>query len=55
LKPEGYARMLDTNTNISHRIVLDLPAGQILLRVVVYDPVTVRVGSLEVPVGVAAK
>ena len=55
LKPEGYARMLDTNTNISHRIVLDLPAGQILLRVVVYDPVTVRVGSLEVPVRVAAK
>jgi len=32
-----------------------LPTGQISLRIEVYDPATVRVGSLEVPVKVVAR
>jgi hypothetical protein len=44
-----------SDSTISLRGALDLPAGQISLRIAVYDPATVRVGSLEVPVSVVAK
>jgi hypothetical protein len=53
LNSEAYARMLDTNTKIPHRIALDLPAGQMFLRIMVYDLAAARVGSLEMPVTIA--
>jgi hypothetical protein len=37
------------------RLALDLPTGQSSLRIAVYDLGAGRVGSLEVPVTVAAK
>ena len=55
LKPEQYSRIMASDSTISLRGALDLPAGQISLRIAVYDPATVRVGSLEVPVSVVAK
>jgi hypothetical protein len=37
-----------------HRMAIDLPVGEIALRVVVYDPAASRAGSLEIPIEVAA-
>jgi hypothetical protein len=39
---------------LSQRVALDLPAGQIALRIVVYDLAAGRAGSLEVPLSVGA-
>jgi hypothetical protein len=39
---------------LSQRVALDLPAGQIALRIVVYDQSAGRAGSLEVPLAVGA-
>jgi VWFA-related protein len=53
LNAEQYSRMMAAGVPV--RLALDVPVGQIALRVVVYDPATRRAGSLEVPVIVAAK
>jgi hypothetical protein len=55
LTHEQYARIMATNTPIPYRMALDLPKGQIALRIVVYDPTAATAGSLELPVAVAAK
>jgi hypothetical protein len=55
LKPEQYSRIMGSDSAISLRESLNLPAGQMSLRIVVYDPATVRVGSLEAPVRVVAE
>jgi len=53
LRAEQYARMMSVNTRIPHRIAVDLPAGQIALRVIILDTAGAHTGSLEVPVTVA--
>jgi VWFA-related protein len=53
LKAEQYARIMSANTRIPHRIAVDLPAGQMALRVIILDPAAAHTGSLEVPVTVA--
>jgi VWFA-related protein len=52
LKAEQYTRMMSTNTRIPHRLAIDLPAGQMALRVIILDPAAAHTGSLEVPVTV---
>jgi hypothetical protein len=37
------------------RLALDLPAGDSVLRIVLYEPVSARTGSLEIPMRVAGK
>ena len=55
LKQEQYAHIMATNAPIPYRMTLDLPSGQIALRIVVYDPSAATIGSLELPIAVAAK
>jgi len=52
LKPEQYTRLMATG--IPATIALDLPAGQIFLRLVVVDQAAGHAGSLEIPVTVKA-
>lgn len=47
MKPDAYAQAM-TN-GITARLALDVPHGPGSLRLVVYDPVTNRAGSLEMP------
>jgi hypothetical protein len=37
------------------RIALDLPSGQMTMRIAVYDPAARRTGSLEMPLDVVTK
>jgi VWFA-related protein len=53
LNDEQYARTMATG--IPARLPLDLPAGQIALRIAVHDLAAGRAGSLEIPVKVAAR
>ncbi len=55
LPPEQYDRLTAAGGRIPVRLAMDLPAGEVGLRIVVYDPATARTGSLEIPVAVAAK
>jgi VWFA-related protein len=51
--PEQYTQTLANGVRV--RIALDLPAGQVSLRIAVHDMGTGRAGSLEVPLAIAAK
>jgi VWFA-related protein len=53
LSPEDFAQT--TAKGIRTRLSIDLPAGQISLRIAVHDLAAGRVGSLEVPVKVDAR
>ena len=55
LPPEQYDRLTAAGGRIPVRLAMDLPAGEVGLRIVVYDPATARTGSMEIPVAVAAK
>jgi len=50
LKPDQYVRMLEEGTRIPHRVTIDLPAGEVSLRIVIMDPSTTRTGAVEMPV-----
>jgi hypothetical protein len=49
-----YERLAASEKGIPVRLRLDLPAGGNIVRAVVYDPATAKVGSLEIPVDVPA-
>ena len=53
IKPEEFAERM--NSGVRGRLALDLPAGNLSLRVVVEDLVAGHAGSLEVPVTVSAE
>jgi hypothetical protein len=53
LKPEYYARVLANGIPI--RMALDLPEGEVRLRMAVHDLTAARIGSLEVPLKIAAQ
>ena len=55
LSAEQYQRATAAGGVIPLRLAMDLPAGNIGLRVVVFDTGSARTGSLEIPVAVAAK
>lgn len=52
LNPDQYARVM--KSGIPVRMALDLPSGENALRIAVHDITGVRVGSLEIPLNVAA-
>jgi VWFA-related protein len=53
LRDERYARAMATGIPI--RLALDLPVGQVSLRIAVRDLAAARAGSLEIPMTVEAK
>jgi hypothetical protein len=53
LRAKHYDRVMATGIPV--RLALDLPAGQISMRIVVHDLVAGRVGSLEIPLAVESK
>jgi VWFA-related protein len=53
IKPDEFAARM--NTGVRGRLALDLPAGNLTLRVVVEDLVAGKAGSLEVSFAVSAK
>jgi VWFA-related protein len=52
LDPSQFAQLM--MKGINQRLALDLPAGQMALRIVIYDQSAGRAGSLEVPLAVGA-
>jgi VWFA-related protein len=50
-----YGQLQAGGSKITVRLAIDVPAGEVVLRVVVYDPASAKAGSLEVPVEAAAK
>jgi uncharacterized protein (UPF0261 family) len=55
LSPGQYQRLMGEGGSISAHLALDLPASDVVLRIVVYDPASARTGSLEVPIEIAGK
>jgi hypothetical protein len=55
IPPDQYQRLMAAGGTISTHLALDLPARDVVLRIVVYDPASARTGSLEVPVKIAGK
>jgi VWFA-related protein len=55
LSPEQYQQLLAAGETVPMRLALDLPAGDSVLRIVLYEPVSARTGSLEIPMRVAGK
>ena len=53
LSAEHYAQLLATGFPL--RAVIDLPAGQVFLRIAVRDVTAAKIGSMEVPLMVAKK
>jgi VWFA-related protein len=53
IKPDQYSRFM--SSSIPARLLIDLPPGQIALRIAVHDLTAGHAGSLEVPLFVAAK
>ena len=49
LNQEQYERVMAAN--VVHRVAMDLPRGACSVRIVVYEPASSRIGSMEVPVG----
>ena len=47
-----YKRLLDAN--IVHRMELDLPSGHYAFHIVIFDPATTHIGSLDAPIDVPA-
>jgi VWFA-related protein len=55
LPPAQLERLSAAGRGIPVRVMLNLPAGAIVVRAVVYDPSTAKVGSIEVPVDVPSE
>jgi VWFA-related protein len=55
LSPEQYEQVVNSGRTIPVRLAMDLPAGDSVLRVVIYEPSSARIGSLEIPMKVADK
>lgn len=55
LPAEQYQRLMSAGSTISAHLALDLPARDVVLRIVVYDPASARTGSLEVPIEIVGK
>jgi VWFA-related protein len=55
IPPDQYQKLMAAGGAISAYLALDLPARDLVLRIVVYDPASARTGSLEVPVKIAGK
>jgi VWFA-related protein len=55
LSPEQYEQVENSGRTIPVRLAMDLPAGNSVLRIVIYEPVSARIGSLEIPMKVADK
>lgn len=53
MKPDLYAKRLQTGMPL--RTAIDLPKGEVFLRIAVRDVTAEKIGSLEVPLRVAAK
>jgi len=51
---EALYRQTDAK-GLPARIALDLPSGQMTMRIAVYDPAASRTGSLEMPLDVVTK
>ena len=54
LTPEQYHQLTASGGAIPERLALDLPAGEIGLRIVLFNPTTAKAGSLEIPLDVPA-
>jgi VWFA-related protein len=54
LPPEQFAHLTAAGKGIPVRLMLDLPSGADVVRAVVYDPASGKIGSLEIPVQVGA-
>ncbi len=54
LSAQQFAQMHAEGKTIPVHLALDLPAGEIALRMIVYDTASARTGSLEIPVAVSA-
>jgi hypothetical protein len=52
---QQYQHVQATGSSVPVRLALDLPAGGVAMRVVVYDPASARSGSVEIPVQVGDK
>ncbi|HEY1804804.1 MAG TPA: VWA domain-containing protein [Terracidiphilus sp.] len=55
LSPQQLERLQASGGTLPLQLQLDLPAGELAIRIVVYDPASARTGSLEVPVQVPGK
>ncbi len=55
LSPQQYEQLTSGGGAIPIRLAIDLPAGEIGLRIVVYDAASARTGSLQVPLEVQRK
>jgi hypothetical protein len=52
---EQYQQLQAGGKKVPVRLAADLPAGETVLRIVVYDPGSARTGALEIPLQVAAR
>ena len=50
-----YQKLMVSGGAISAHLALDLPARDVVLRIVVYDPASARTGSIEIPIQSANK
>jgi len=55
LSPEQYQQLLASGGIVPVRLAFDLPAGDSVLRIVLYEPASAKTGSLEIPLRVAGK
>ena len=55
LQAGEYQKLIAAGGAVSAHLALDLPASDVVLRIVVYDPASAKTGSLEVPVESAGK
>jgi VWFA-related protein len=53
MKPEQYAHTMATG--LPFHLAIDLPAGQLALRIAVHDSASGNIGSVEIPLAVATK
>ena len=52
---EQYQQLQAGGKGVPVRLAVDLPAGETVLRIVVYDPGSARTGALEIPLHVEAR
>ena len=55
LETEQYERMRAARNSVPMRLVVELPASAVVLRTVVYDPASIKTGSLEIPIQATSK
>jgi VWFA-related protein len=55
LPAEQYQQLQAGGKEVPVRLAVDLPAGETVLRIVVYDPGSARTGALEIPLHVAVR